>query len=230
MSAKLNTWNFAVSAKSLLLIYWIRQGRRRSWQSSWITTHRWVWCICTIESFPVSRLLIKRFFIVFSVVDRITIEDVSCDILPFSQAPPYMDGDHMKLKRLEMAIDYKQKKARYSRWTPLVLIPLLFLLQFVAHPNIQQLLASLWYEGRPDNFCFHKRINNLISIKYLPRCAGLPAKKSRAKVVYHLKSGDAVSVLLSNVHVLSLLQHGENHQEAFHEISDSRQFLPLLPL
>lgn len=25
-------------------------------------------------------------------------------------SPPYMDGDHMKLKRLEMAIDYKQKK------------------------------------------------------------------------------------------------------------------------
>lgn len=26
------------------------------------------------------------------------------------EAPPYEDGDHMKLKRLEMAIDYKQKK------------------------------------------------------------------------------------------------------------------------
>lgn len=25
-------------------------------------------------------------------------------------ALPYEDGDHMKLKRLEMAIDYKQKK------------------------------------------------------------------------------------------------------------------------
>lgn len=38
-------------------------------------------------------------------------------------SPPYMDGDHMKLTRLELAIDYKQKK-------------------FVAHPNIQQLLGS----------------------------------------------------------------------------------------
>ncbi|KAJ6648092.1 Transient-receptor-potential-like protein [Pseudolycoriella hygida] len=45
-------------------------------------------------------------------------------------APPYEDGDHMKLARLELAINYKQKK-------------------FVAHPNIQQLLASLWYEGVP---------------------------------------------------------------------------------
>ncbi|XP_071530450.1 LOW QUALITY PROTEIN: transient-receptor-potential-like protein [Panulirus ornatus] len=43
---------------------------------------------------------------------------------------PYEDGEHMMLKRLELAIDYKQKK-------------------FVAHPNIQQLLAALWYEGLP---------------------------------------------------------------------------------
>ncbi|EAA03611.5 AGAP010630-PA, partial [Anopheles gambiae str. PEST] len=46
------------------------------------------------------------------------------------ESPPYMDGDHMKLTRLELAIDYKQKK-------------------FVAHPNIQQLLAAMWYEGVP---------------------------------------------------------------------------------
>lgn len=46
------------------------------------------------------------------------------------ESPPYMDGDHMKLARLELAIDYKQKK-------------------FVAHPNIQQLLAAMWYEGVP---------------------------------------------------------------------------------
>lgn len=46
------------------------------------------------------------------------------------ESPPYMDGEHMKLARLEMAINYKQKK-------------------FVAHPNIQQLLAALWYEGVP---------------------------------------------------------------------------------
>lgn len=45
-------------------------------------------------------------------------------------APPYMDGEHMSLARLEAAIDYKQKK-------------------FVAHPNIQQLLGALWYEGVP---------------------------------------------------------------------------------
>ncbi|XP_066154304.1 transient-receptor-potential-like protein isoform X2 [Euwallacea fornicatus] len=45
-------------------------------------------------------------------------------------SPPYKEGEHMKLARLELAILYKQKK-------------------FVAHPNIQQLLAALWYEGVP---------------------------------------------------------------------------------
>ncbi|CAG9767036.1 unnamed protein product [Ceutorhynchus assimilis] len=44
--------------------------------------------------------------------------------------PPYKEGEHMKLARLELAIMYKQKK-------------------FVSHPNIQQLLAALWYEGVP---------------------------------------------------------------------------------
>ncbi|KAF5272565.1 hypothetical protein FQR65_LT04904 [Abscondita terminalis] len=43
---------------------------------------------------------------------------------------PPEEGEHMKLARLELAITYKQKK-------------------FVAHPNIQQLLAALWYEGVP---------------------------------------------------------------------------------
>ncbi|XP_023310819.1 transient-receptor-potential-like protein [Anoplophora glabripennis] len=46
------------------------------------------------------------------------------------ESPPYEEGEHMKLARLELAIQYKQKK-------------------FVAHPNIQQLLAAIWYEGVP---------------------------------------------------------------------------------
>ncbi|CAD7088934.1 unnamed protein product [Hermetia illucens] len=45
-------------------------------------------------------------------------------------APPYEVGDRMHLARLIQAIQYKQKK-------------------FVAHPNIQQLLSSIWYEGVP---------------------------------------------------------------------------------
>ncbi|GFY41263.1 transient-receptor-potential-like protein [Trichonephila inaurata madagascariensis] len=44
--------------------------------------------------------------------------------------PPYQHGEHMPLARLEMAIKYKQKK-------------------FIAHPNVQQLLSTLWYDGLP---------------------------------------------------------------------------------
>lgn len=39
-------------------------------------------------------------------------------------------GDRQSLERLKMAIKYKQKA-------------------FVAHPNVQQLLAAIWYEGLP---------------------------------------------------------------------------------
>ncbi|XP_045478716.1 transient receptor potential protein [Harmonia axyridis] len=39
-------------------------------------------------------------------------------------------GEHQSLERLKLAIKYKQK-------------------QFVAHPNVQQLLAAIWYEGLP---------------------------------------------------------------------------------
>ncbi|XP_060806466.1 transient-receptor-potential-like protein [Amyelois transitella] len=46
------------------------------------------------------------------------------------EEPAFVEGEHMKLARLELAIDFKQKK-------------------FVSHPNIQQLLASIWYEGVP---------------------------------------------------------------------------------
>uniref|UniRef100_A0A1B0BHH4 Transient receptor ion channel domain-containing protein n=1 Tax=Glossina palpalis gambiensis TaxID=67801 RepID=A0A1B0BHH4_9MUSC len=42
----------------------------------------------------------------------------------------YKPGDRMSLRRLTEAINYKQKK-------------------FVAHSNIQQLLAAIWYEGLP---------------------------------------------------------------------------------
>jgi len=52
---------------------------------------------------------------------------------PHSHSSSLRDIDNvqeMKLTRLELAIDQKQK-------------------MFVAHPNIQQLLAAIWYEGLP---------------------------------------------------------------------------------
>ncbi|KAF8790528.1 transient receptor potential protein-like isoform X2 [Argiope bruennichi] len=44
--------------------------------------------------------------------------------------PLFEKGERMKLERLKLAIICKQKS-------------------FVAHPNVQQLLASVWYEGSP---------------------------------------------------------------------------------
>eukprot|EP00090_Calanus_glacialis_P035354 TRINITY_DN60378_c0_g1_i1.p1 TRINITY_DN60378_c0_g1~~TRINITY_DN60378_c0_g1_i1.p1 ORF type:complete len:1252 (+),score=238.87 TRINITY_DN60378_c0_g1_i1:183-3758(+) len=43
---------------------------------------------------------------------------------------PWQIGDIQSLERLKLAIEYKQKA-------------------FVAHPSVQQLLASIWYEGLP---------------------------------------------------------------------------------
>ncbi|XP_077296878.1 transient receptor potential-gamma protein-like isoform X3 [Arctopsyche grandis] len=44
--------------------------------------------------------------------------------------PAFEHGERMQLNRLKLAIKLRQKK-------------------FVAHPNVQQLLASIWYEGLP---------------------------------------------------------------------------------
>ncbi|XP_048512016.1 transient receptor potential-gamma protein isoform X5 [Athalia rosae] len=44
--------------------------------------------------------------------------------------PAFEHGERMHLNRLKLAIKLRQKK-------------------FVAHPNVQQLLASIWYEGLP---------------------------------------------------------------------------------
>uniref|UniRef100_A0A903WR35 Transient receptor ion channel domain-containing protein n=2 Tax=Anopheles darlingi TaxID=43151 RepID=A0A903WR35_ANODA len=44
--------------------------------------------------------------------------------------PAFEHGDRMHLNRLKLAVKLRQKK-------------------FVSHPNVQQLLASIWYEGLP---------------------------------------------------------------------------------
>ncbi|KAL0272780.1 UNVERIFIED_CONTAM: hypothetical protein PYX00_005625 [Menopon gallinae] len=46
------------------------------------------------------------------------------------EGAPWEPGERQTLERLKMAIKYKQKR-------------------FVAHPNVQQLLASIWYDGLP---------------------------------------------------------------------------------
>ena len=41
---------------------------------------------------------------------------------------PWLPGTHQTLKRLQLAIDSRQK-------------------EFVAHPSVQQLLGAIWFEG-----------------------------------------------------------------------------------
>ena len=44
-------------------------------------------------------------------------------------------------------------------------------MQFVAHPNVQQLLASIWYEGLPGfrqmNMILQVHMQNVIMQKYV---------------------------------------------------------------
>ncbi|KFM79947.1 Transient receptor hypothetical-gamma protein, partial [Stegodyphus mimosarum] len=60
--------------------------------------------------------------------------------------PAFEHGDRMHLSRLKLAIKYKQKK-------------------FCAHPNVQQLLASIWYEGLPG----FRRKNILLQMAEITR-------------------------------------------------------------
>lgn len=59
------------------------------------------------------------------------------------EAPPYEDGDHMKLKRLEMAIDYKQKKV-------CIIVMVLYFVQ--NHFVYNMKFYSLWLTQTSNNY------------------------------------------------------------------------------
>ena len=63
---------------------------------------------------------------------------------------PWQVGEIQTLERLKLSIEYKQKA-------------------FVAHPSVQQLLASIWYEGLPG---FRRRhiIRQLIEVGKVKNC------------------------------------------------------------
>ncbi|KAF5272566.1 hypothetical protein FQR65_LT04905 [Abscondita terminalis] len=56
-------------------------------------------------------------------------------------------GERQTLERLRLALKFKQKMVNFKVWC--VVLLRFFLLKFVAHPNVQQLLAAIWYEGVP---------------------------------------------------------------------------------
>ena len=62
----------------------------------------------------------------------------------------FQHGERMHLKRLKLAIKYKQKRVSIPQNAKRTKnLSYGFPFQFVAHPNVQQLLASIWYEGLP---------------------------------------------------------------------------------
>lgn len=66
-----------------------------------------------------------------SLLDHVRTSDELMVMLNYDHKDPHwVSGDRQTLGRLKLAIKYKQKK-------------------FVAHPNVQQLLAAIWYEGVP---------------------------------------------------------------------------------
>ena len=65
--------------------------------------------------------------------------------------PVFEQGGRMNLNRLKLAIKLRQKKVgrRVDEKNDKSTSDLNPPPQFVAHPNVQQLLASIWYEGLP---------------------------------------------------------------------------------
>ncbi|KAH0809948.1 hypothetical protein GEV33_012846 [Tenebrio molitor] len=74
--------------------------------------------------------------------------------------PAWTSGDRQTLERLKLAIKYKQKK-------------------FVAHPNVQQLLGTIWYEGLPG----FRRKNLFGQITQIMRAVLLGAASQRVEIV-----------------------------------------------
>lgn len=58
-------------------------------------------------------------------------------------------GERQTLERLKLAIKYKQKQVNRCLRLSKVSTPISVPYQFVAHPNVQQLLAKIWYDGLP---------------------------------------------------------------------------------
>ncbi|KAI5630962.1 transient receptor ion channel II domain-containing protein [Phthorimaea operculella] len=151
------------------------------------------------------------------------------------EEPGFVEGEHMKLARLELAINFKQKK-------------------FVAHPNIQQLLATIWYEGVPgfrrkssmEKIMIFVRVALLFPMyctlyMLAPNCStGKLMRKPFMKFLIHASSylfflhhdlrprGAAVPDVLHAVHARAQLQHWQADEEAVHEVPDTRLQLPVL--
>lgn len=75
------------------------------------------------------RDIVENFVAV--LLDHVKTSEELMILLNYDQRnPSWVYGEQQTLERLKLAIKYKQKK-------------------FVAHPNVQQILGTIWYEGLP---------------------------------------------------------------------------------
>ncbi|XP_069698354.1 transient receptor potential-gamma protein isoform X3 [Periplaneta americana] len=84
--------------------------------------------------------------------------------------PAFEHGERMHLNRLKLAIKLRQKK-------------------FVAHPNVQQLLASIWYEGLPG---FRRKNMVLQALEIVRIGIGFPVFSAMYIVAPHSKFGQTL--------------------------------------
>lgn len=76
-------------------------------------------------------------------------------------------GERQTLDRLKLAIKYKQKQVTWLLLniidTYMYIYIFFIFFKFVAHPNVQQLLAAIWYDGLPG-FRRKNMIGQLIDV------------------------------------------------------------------
>ena len=96
--------------------------------------------------------------------------------------------ERMRLSRLKLAIKLRQKKVKLTEFPALYLHSTFFIVtntllycifQFVAHPNVQQLLASIWYESVPG----FRRKNMLLQAAEMVRIGAMFPLYSLAYIV-----------------------------------------------
>ncbi|KAG1682258.1 Transient receptor potential-gamma protein [Nymphon striatum] len=131
--------------------------------------------------------------------------------------PPPNSGGRMKLQRLKEALHYRQK-------------------QFVAHPHVQQLLASVWYEGMPG---FRRKgpIRQLIEVGQLgllfPVCCILYLVLPSCSLAHRLENPFTKFICHSSSYLfflLLLVLETQNVEDAVIEIIGSHSMVTKLHL
>ena len=112
-------------------------------------------------------------------------------------------GHHQTLERLKLAIKCKQKS-------------------FVAHPKVQQMLSSIWYEGVPSFRRVHIFHQSFIILKL---CILYPYYCIMYMLAPHSQTGR-----LSHTALMRIIFPRSDHQESFHQVHLSFIQLYLLPV